>query len=139
MGEPAFYDVPCSEPGIGSWFVIPLRRLARRLLRPFLYRQGEINAELQAQTTRLEARVTDLRAEIGELLQRQKRLEAFDCDAHALARRLAVIEDYLQAVLQPVSTTSEVHQTSVLANPPRLEVFPKLPLADREDKSFCSG
>jgi hypothetical protein len=104
MREPAFYDIACSGPGIGSWLLVPLRRLARRLLRPFFYRQAEINDEVQAR--------------FAELLQRQQRLEAFLCDAHALARRLAVIEDHLQTLLEPSSTTSDVQPTDSPAHLP---------------------
>jgi hypothetical protein len=120
MPELAFYDVDCSEPGLKGWVLVPLRRLVRRLLRPFFYRQAEIN--------------NDLDTRLGELLRRQQRLEAFDCDAHALARRLAVIEDYLRT-LQSTNTVPEVQMAPLAANLPRLEAFPLLPLHRRETAS----
>jgi hypothetical protein len=87
-----------------SWLLGPLRRLARRLLRPFFIRQAEINYEVQAR--------------FDELLQRQQRLEAFLCDVTALARRLAVIEDHLQTLLEPPNTTSDVQPTDSPAHWP---------------------
>ncbi len=78
MRDFAFYNAGC-EPRRGlRGLLVPIRRLLRRLLRPIFLRQAEL---------------------LEEIARRQERLEAFFCDATALARRLAVLEDRLEELL----------------------------------------
>ncbi len=89
MPDYAFYNV--GGGGTGLRRVVGLcRRLLRRLLRPFFQRQVELFEAL------------DARAE--EVARRQERLQALVAmlrgERDATARRLAVIEDHLDALLR---------------------------------------
>jgi len=86
MTDFAFYNVGCEAPKGLRWLVEPLYRLLRRLLRPIFLRQVAL---------------------YEELARRQERLEAFVCDRTALARRLAVLEDHLQTLLQQTPAPEE--------------------------------
>jgi hypothetical protein len=103
MSDLTFYNVGC-EPRTGARrIVVPARRAARRLLRPFFARQVEI---LQSICDRLDAAERDdrsLRADLAHLEGRHDRLAddthasiAFGWDYVALTRRLAALEDQVE-------------------------------------------
>ena len=108
MPDLSFYDAGCVAPKGLSRLVVPFRRLLRRVLRPILLRQAALFAELDAKIDRVGSG-------LGGLAHRQERLEAFECDGAALARRLAALEDRLDALLsREAATNSEPGPSSVL-------------------------
>ena len=92
MPDYSFYDAGCVAPKGLARVVVLFRRLLRRLLRPIFLRQAALFQELGS-------RIEEVAGRLGGLDQRQERLEAFECDGTALARRLAVLEDRLEALL----------------------------------------
>jgi hypothetical protein len=100
MRDYLFYNYGCTEPKGFRRIVIPFRRLLRRLLRPMFQHQIELYRQLDADIDRLDA-------DIDRLSQRQDRL---DCqlkatmssgwDHVAIVRRLAALEDHVEALMQ---------------------------------------
>jgi hypothetical protein len=81
----AFYNAGCS--GLKGWrrIVIPFRRLLRRLLRPIFQRQVALFEQVFRREDLLEAQI--------------QTTMAFGWDYVALVRRLAVLEDRVEALM----------------------------------------
>jgi hypothetical protein len=86
MRDCHFYRAGCDKArGLGK-LLLPVRRLLRRILRPMLFRQVELFEGFDHDLERLEGFLESL--------------HGFLVDREALARRLAVLEDRLEALLQ---------------------------------------
>lgn len=111
IGEPAaisdfaFYGEGMQPSGFGI-VVLPLRRVLRRLQRPWFFRQVEIFKELrraidvqeaqqEAQMAEIRRLVAESRGLVAELRTEVQQQEARAWDQTAIARRLAAIEDAL--------------------------------------------
>lgn len=96
MPDYAFYNAGSQGKGLGRVLVV-CRRVLRRVLRPLFLRQVEIFEAL-------DARVEDVARQQQTLVNQQERvqalLQAFQCEREAMARRLAVLEDHLEALLR---------------------------------------
>lgn len=106
MRDLAFYNVGCQDPKGARRIVVPLRRLLRRLLRPIFDRQVAIFGELCDRADRLEQENHALRAQVERfdrrhdaLAARMQTTVALGWDYVATVRRLAVLEDRVEALL----------------------------------------
>ena len=88
----AFYNAGCHEPKGLKRVVVPFRRLIRRLMRPMFLRQVEILEQL---CERLDEQAEATRALHAEM----RTVMAFGWDYTALVRRLAVLEDRVEALM----------------------------------------
>jgi hypothetical protein len=86
MRDYDFYNYGCTEPTGFRRIVIPFRRLLRRLLRPMFEHQVELYRQLSDRQDRLHLQL--------------EATSAFDCDYTAMARRLAALEEHVEALLQ---------------------------------------
>jgi hypothetical protein len=97
MTDLAFYDAGFHDVRGLRRVVLPARRLLRRILRPFFFRQlaiyQDIYRRLEAQA---EAQTQAHRALLAELRSFQ---QAVQLDDRAVARRLAALEDRVEAIL----------------------------------------
>lgn len=107
MPDYSFYDAGCVAPKGLARVMVLFRRLLRRVLRPIFQRQAVLFAEL-------DAKIDQVAGGLGGLAQRQERLEAFECDGAALARRLAALEDRLDTLLTREAATPEAGSSSLL-------------------------
>lgn len=105
MDELAFYDVGCDAPRGPRRAVILARRGVRRVLRPIFVRLAEILRGLAARLDAAEAADAALRGEVealgrkaDDLADRVQTALAFGWDYAALARRLATLEDRVEAL-----------------------------------------
>ncbi len=94
----AFYNA-IGEPSGSRRLVLPLRRILRRLLRPLFLRQVEILEELCRRLDDAEAGRTEQDRRQDALLSRIQATSAMGWDQVAMARRLAVLEDRVEALL----------------------------------------
>lgn len=94
MPDFAFYHWRDQTSGWRRFAMLP-RRLARRVLLPYLQRQEAIDHELHARIEQIARQQTALSARIDDLAQRIGGLDAFGWDHVAMGRRLAAIEDHL--------------------------------------------
>lgn len=106
MRDLAFYNVGCQDPKGARRIVVPLRRLLRRLLRPIFDRQVAIFGELCDRADRLEHENHALRAQVERfdrrhdaLAARMQTTVALGWDYVATVRRLAVLEDRVEALM----------------------------------------
>ena len=98
MRDFAFYNAGGSG-GSGPRRVLVLaRRLLRRILRPVFFRQEEIYRDLQAQIDELTRRRDALAEQVHGLSAQLDAAAAFGWDYVALARRLAALEDHVEAL-----------------------------------------
>ena len=86
----AFYNAGVDDATGPRRAVAMARRLLRRLLRPIFFRQEAIYRDLQGQIDALEGQLRALDARV-------EATDAFGWDHVAMARRLAAIEDRLDA------------------------------------------
>jgi hypothetical protein len=94
-----FYNAGCGG-GPLSWPLVACRRLLRRLLRPFFDRQVELARDMDKDLTDLGQR--------HEALERQvKHLAALGWDQVAFARRLAALEDRVEALQRSAEDAHE--------------------------------
>jgi hypothetical protein len=101
----AFYNVGCDEPKGRRRLIVPLRRALRRVLRPFFLRQVEIFSHLCDRLDAAEAADLNLRRQFEHMSARQDDLAdqahaavAFGWDYMAMVRRLAALEDRVEAL-----------------------------------------
>jgi len=87
----AFYG----EGMASGFFGVGVRRVLRRLQRPWLIRQVQIFDELRRAIDAQEAQLAEIRRLIAELRTEVQQQEARTWDQTAIARRLAAIEDAL--------------------------------------------
>lgn len=118
MRDFAFYNTLAPANSLGERLVRPLRRLVRYLLRPLFQQlegmlhqldadQSQTRATLAADLARLRSELASLRTELRTDLARQaeestarhrERLEALEDDHLAATRRLAQLEDQMEAL-----------------------------------------
>ncbi|MEO6809438.1 MAG: hypothetical protein ABI353_10055 [Isosphaeraceae bacterium] len=111
MSDLAFYNVGCGEAKGMRRLVVLARRGVRRILRPIFLRQVELFQSLCNRLDAAERRDAEHRHELDHLTRRQDHLGdqmqhtmAFGWDYVALVRRVAVLEDRLEALAaQPQS------------------------------------
>jgi hypothetical protein len=101
----AFDSAGIQEPRGARRVVVPARRALRRLLRPVFQRQAELFQHLSDRLDATEAADRGLRADLDALAARQQQAGeqlqatvAFGWDYVALVRRLAVLEDRVEAL-----------------------------------------
>jgi hypothetical protein len=86
MRDYAFYAAGCQNVrGLGK-LLVPIRRLLRRLLRPMFYRQEELFKAMDR--------------DITDALLRTDYVEGRHYDNEAVARRLAILEDRVEALMR---------------------------------------
>ncbi len=116
----AFYNVGCEDPRGPRRVVVLARRALRRVLRPIFQRQVAL---FQALCDRLDAAERDdasLRAELATLARRQDDLNeqtqatiAFGWDYVAMVRRLAALEDRVEALTAALNGQGDDPRASV--------------------------
>ena len=114
MRDLAFYEAGCHEVNGIRRVVIPFRRLLRRLLRPiFLHLDSQLKSlewretQLDHRQNQFDHRQNQLGRDLMAALDRRQNLVdrdlkavlAMGWDHVAIARRLAVLEDHLEAIL----------------------------------------
>src|SRR5260370_1236780 len=114
MRDLLFYNAACVDVRGPRRIIVPLRRLLRRLLLPLFQRLVEIlqifdldleqvaerQRKLELLQQEREAEVRRWQQNFEALAKRQYDLEAFHLDFEALIRRLAALEDHVEALLQ---------------------------------------
>lgn len=108
MSAFAFYEAGCDDVRGKRRITVPLRRLLRRLLRPIFLRLRDQLDSLDRRQDRLER---DLKA-----------IEAMGWDHVAMSRRLAMLEDHIEALLangtvRDATPTPEGDQRSMVRYP----------------------
>jgi len=86
MRDYAFYNVGCAKAKGMARLLVPVRRLFRRILRPMLFRQAHLLAEMDW--------------EVNSLSRQMDHLEGLLTDQEAVARRLATLEDCVNTLTQ---------------------------------------
>jgi hypothetical protein len=106
MSDLGFYNAGCDEPQGVRRLVVPLRRLIRRILRPIFQRQVELFQSLCDRIDVADCNDQSLRSELANLANRHDDLAdqmqstiAFGWDYVALTRRLAILEDRVEALM----------------------------------------
>lgn len=108
----AFYDAGCGEPSPAGRIKDLPRRLLRRILRPIFLRQAEIlhgmvarldagertEAEFWDALHRISSRLDIVEARADSLAERSQVILAFGWDYAAAVRRLAALEDRVEAL-----------------------------------------
>jgi hypothetical protein len=109
----AFYSEGMRPTGLGIILVL-IRRVLRRLQRPWFFRQEQIFNDLRHSIDVQDAKIADAREVLGEtnrLLQELRtevhKREAQAWDQTAIARRLAALEDSLLDPAGPDPVPSE--------------------------------
>jgi hypothetical protein len=105
MRDLAFYNVGCQEPQGVRRLVVPFRRGLRRVLRPIFLRQVEIFESLCDRLDVTEGEERSMRRDLDDVTRRQDDLGAqlqtsmaFGWDYTAMVRRLAALEDRVEAL-----------------------------------------
>jgi hypothetical protein len=93
MRDYHFYNYGYTEPTGFRRIAIPFRRLLRRLLRPMFERQVDLCRQLDADIHTLSARQDRLHHQL-------EATSAFNCDYIAMVRRLAALEEHVEALLE---------------------------------------
>jgi len=107
MQNLVFYEAGCHEVKGIRRVVIPFRRLLRRLLRPiFLHLDSQLNS-LGAELNSLDRRQNLLDRDLKAVL-------AMGWDHVAMVRRLAALEDHVEALMQR-DVTAESDNSSPMA------------------------
>ncbi|CAN5914119.1 hypothetical protein BH23PLA1_BH23PLA1_07710 [soil metagenome] len=109
MRDFAFYNAGGSGSNGPRRVLALARRILRRVLRPIFFRQEEIFRELQGQIDELARRREELAEQVHDLARQLDATTAFGWDYVAMARRLAALEDRIEAA-SPVGGPLEVHQ-----------------------------
>jgi hypothetical protein len=111
MDDLVFYNVGCDDVRGKRRLIVPLRRILRRILRPIFQRQVELFAGLCARLDAGDAADCSLRTEFDQLAARHDNLAdqmqstvAFGWDYVALTRRLAILEDRVEALMAATET-----------------------------------
>jgi hypothetical protein len=110
MRDYEFYNVSCGDPTGIRFFPVSLRRVLRRLLRPFFFRQVELFRSLEE--------------DIQALDQRHEKLIALVGDHVALVRRLATLEEQIAALSgkKPGAGAGDKDPQVLFQFPPGLEM-----------------
>lgn len=106
MEHLVFYHHGCQPSAGGSKLKNWVRRAARKAILPMCQRLVEILSSLVERLDRDEREIRELRAELNELRSRQDdhaaklpAALAFGWDYVAMVRRMAVLEDHVEALL----------------------------------------
>ncbi len=126
MRDFAFYNAGCAEPQGLRKAIVPFRRLLRRLLRPILYRQAELMAELRDEVADLRLKLASQIAQNRQALEdqaiRQDLLDrqvetaiAMGWDLQAMLQRIGALEVQVKAQTQasPSSGSSSSGTSSI--------------------------
>jgi hypothetical protein len=105
----AFYSAGFAD--LKGWRrgIVPFRRLLRRILRPMLYRQAELLAQLGAEIEQLRAEGEHIRGRLDQVEASLRAIHGLSCDVLATRRRLAAIEDHLIASGRSEPLANRVH------------------------------
>lgn len=102
----AFYNAGCEQPRGARRVVVLVRRVLRRILRPIFSRQVEILQHLCDRLDRQDEERQVLRKDLDEVTRRDDQLAlqtqaamSFGWDYVAMVRRLAVLEDRVEALV----------------------------------------
>lgn len=95
MRDLEFYNAGIQELRGVRRIVVPFRRLLRRLLRPVYFREVEILRELDHRLNRLEVLTQRHEQVMGQV----QAVMAWRADHLAVTRRLAMLEDRMEALL----------------------------------------
>jgi hypothetical protein len=93
MRDYLFYNYGCTEPKGLRRVVIPFRRILRRFLLPMFQHQIELYRQLDADIDRLSQRQEQLDCQL-------KASTSLGWDHIAIVRRLAALEDHVEALMQ---------------------------------------
>src|SRR5579883_1004355 len=96
----AFYNVGCEPQPGPRRLVVLMRRALRRVLRPIFQRQVEILTSLCDRLDAAEHQTACLRKNQEELSEQLQTTLAFGWDYVALVRRLAVLEDRVESLME---------------------------------------
>ena len=106
MHDLAFYNVGCDDPRGLRRVVVLARRCVRRLLRPIFLRQVELFQHILETQAALADRCDQHEQAVQVLMQRIDHMDvqlqatlAFGWDYVALVRRLAILEDRVEALM----------------------------------------
>ena len=98
MDDFAFYNAVEDAPRGWKRALVPARRLSRRLLRPYFLRLAEILADLSRRIDATEKGTRDLHARLDHTSDQLQETIAFGWDYAAMTRRLAALEDRVEAL-----------------------------------------
>jgi hypothetical protein len=93
MTDYVFYNEGCTGKRGTRWFIVPLRRLLRRILRPIFQRQVELLHDLGEEQERLRTQVAEIDEDIQDIVD-------FGWDYVSLVRRLTALEREVQSLKQ---------------------------------------
>jgi hypothetical protein len=103
----AFYNTGCDAPAGKRALLVPPRRLLRRLLRPFFQRQVDLYRELHERIDAIEHALHTIRERQDRLAAETFAGVALGWDHVALSRRLACLEDAVEALSTGLSVTAD--------------------------------
>ena len=107
MRDLAFYNVGCDAPSGARAFLVLPRRLLRRLLRPFFQRQVDLYRDLHQRIDAVEDSLRAVRERQDKLAAETHASVALGWDHVALARRLACLEDAVEALSKSIDPPAE--------------------------------
>jgi hypothetical protein len=121
----AFYNTGCHDPRGLRWPLVLVRRLLRRLLRPFFLRQVELLQHIIDRLDRDEPILRTVRDDVDRLDQRVETVLAFSWDYVAMVRRLAAIEDQLAVLTGHTPAVPEETDSQPSIRFPSLDPVPE--------------
>ena len=98
MTDDVFYTTLGAIPKGPKRAIVPVRRLLRKVLRPIFVRQAEILGAMIGRLDAAEVAVKDLHARHDRTSDQVQASMAFGWDYVAMARRLAALEDRVEAL-----------------------------------------
>ncbi len=123
MTDLAFYNAGCQEPRGLRRVLVFARRGLRRILRPIFQRQVELFQALCDRLDAAERADASLRDDLNALAKRHDNLNAqmqtamaFGWDYVAMVRRLSVLEDRVETLIQtsgPTANADDARPSSV--------------------------
>ncbi|HEV3167906.1 MAG TPA: hypothetical protein VGZ22_28150 [Isosphaeraceae bacterium] len=122
MIDLAFYNAGCHEPRGLRRGLIAWRRLLRRLLRPIFLRLADILQHICNRLDDHDRAVHSLRADLDRVIQRDEQIArhlqaamSFGWDYVAMTRRLAILEDRVEALTAQAEQANEAGPRSKVA------------------------
>jgi hypothetical protein len=110
----AFYNAGCDEPTGRRRLIVPVRRVLRRILRPIFQHQVQLFQALCVRLDAAELADRELRTDLDNLTARHDRIVdqmhatvAFGWDYVAMTRRMATLEDRVEALLAERETRAK--------------------------------
>lgn len=95
MLDPTLTDAGLGQTTRRGRWLLPVRKILWKLLRPLLMRQEEILRSIEAELLQINRRVDHLESRLLSNDQRMRTTLALGWDHVALTRRLAALEDHL--------------------------------------------